>query len=46
MLSKSLGYIFAVTYEELSEIGLTVVTYSVSGSDGGIVGSEWYDEAK
>jgi hypothetical protein len=44
MLSKSLGYISAVTYDDLSEIGFSAVTYSVSGSDGGIVGSEWYDE--
>jgi hypothetical protein len=44
MLSKSLGYISAVMYDERSEIGFSVVAYSVSGSDGGMVGNEWYDE--
>jgi hypothetical protein len=44
MLSKSLGYITSAMYDERSEIGFSVVAYSVSGSDGGMVGNEWCNE--
>ena len=40
MLSKSLGYASSAMYDELSEIGFSAVTYSASGSDGGMVRSE------